>query len=149
MDKGTEPCLCIAHVCLDRIVPRFVIYVHEYECMSMLWIWLMLWCQLWIFLVSNMFIWKGCSYSYVSKLCMNERKSKHVWSKIVYVKTYMHTYTHENMYIIHVWWSSQYRGLWRCSQVYPKLDGASICYVHVKYFLTWFRLMNSHLWSMS
>ena len=36
MDKGMGPYLCILHVCLDRIVARFVIYVNEYKCMRML-----------------------------------------------------------------------------------------------------------------
>ena len=29
------PCLCIGHVYLNRIVPRFGLYVHEYECIIM------------------------------------------------------------------------------------------------------------------
>ena len=29
------PCLCIAHMYLDRIDPRFGFYVYEYECMVM------------------------------------------------------------------------------------------------------------------
>ena len=35
MGKGMGPCLCIAHVCLDRIVPRFG-HIHENECMDKL-----------------------------------------------------------------------------------------------------------------
>ena len=35
MGKGMRICLCIAHVCLDRIISSFGFYVHEYECMVM------------------------------------------------------------------------------------------------------------------
>ena len=35
MSKGMGPCLCIAHVYLDKIVPRFCFYVHESGCMPM------------------------------------------------------------------------------------------------------------------
>ena len=69
MWKGMGPCLCIAHVYLDRIILRF--------CFLCTWIWMheyvmnvnfMLWCQVcdmmeheysWYL---NVFIWKDCSY---------------------------------------------------------------------------------------
>ena len=35
MGKGMGLYLCIAHVCLDRIVSSFCFYVHGYECMNM------------------------------------------------------------------------------------------------------------------
>ena len=42
MDKGMGPFLGIAHVYVDRIVPRFGFYVHESECMNMLYMFLKL-----------------------------------------------------------------------------------------------------------
>ena len=64
---------------------------------------------------------------------------EHVWSKGVYVKgllTYLYIHTHETCPLC-MYDNLVNRGsLERCSQGYPKLDGASICYVHVKYFLT-------------
>ena len=38
MGKGIGPFLCIAHMCLDRIVLSLGYYVHENECRDMLWI---------------------------------------------------------------------------------------------------------------
>ena len=35
MGKGMGPWLCIAHVCLDRIVSSFDFYMREHECMNM------------------------------------------------------------------------------------------------------------------
>ena len=34
MGKSMQPCLCIAYVCLDRIVSSFGFYVYEYECVN-------------------------------------------------------------------------------------------------------------------
>ena len=68
MGKGMGPCLYIAHVYLDRIVPRFGFYVYEgwiYEhVMNMMF---MIW---WGMNVNSVLVgmWKDCSYSYAYRL---------------------------------------------------------------------------------
>lgn len=44
--KGVRLCRYNWHVYLDRIVPRWLLYVHEYECTIKLWKWkYTLWCR--------------------------------------------------------------------------------------------------------
>ena len=148
MGKCMGPCLCIVHVYLDRIVPRFGFYEHEklnvwtcYECVLYAKMWYMWYDESWLYLVSK------CIYinmTYIVKLahlCMNEDKYEYVWSKGVIWNVYSHICAHTQMYdnIVN---GGTFKDILKCT-----LNGMEryICNVHVKWLITWYLLMNSNL----